>query len=62
MGIVTVRCPTTGQDVSTGVVIDADSFAIINFQGHRFLCDACGEVHTWDKHAATYRPTEGPIR
>lgn len=56
MGIVTIRCPTTGQHVSTGVVVDAEAFSLIDFQGHRFLCDACGAVHTWDKKDATFRP------
>ena len=56
MGIVTVRCPTTGEQVSTGVVLDAAAFALIKFQGHRFLCDACAAVHTWDKEAATFLP------
>ncbi len=59
MGIITVRCPTTGHDVSTGVVVDAKAFETINYQGHRFLCDACGEVHTWEKKDATYRPSKG---
>jgi hypothetical protein len=60
MGIVTIRCPTTGHHVSTGVVIDAEAFAIINFQGHGFLCDACGEVHAWTKKDATFRPAKIP--
>jgi hypothetical protein len=59
MGIITVRCPTTGQHVSTGVVIDAEAFAIVDFQGQRFCCDACGEVHAWEKKDATFRPVKG---
>ena len=61
MGIVTVRCLTTGEQVSTGIVIEAEAFAIINFQGHRFRCDAYSDVHTWDKQDATFQPDAGPM-
>jgi hypothetical protein len=61
MGIVTIRCPMTGEEVSTGVVIDAAGFAVIKFHGHQFRCDACGKVHTWDKKGATYRPSVGGL-
>jgi len=53
--------PYYGEQVSTGVVIDAEAFASINFQGHRFRCDACSEVHTWDKQEATFQPDAGPM-
>ena len=60
MGILTVPCPKTGERVSTGVVIDPEAFALIDFQGHAFRCDACGEVHTWDKEDAICNPEDGP--
>ena len=54
MGTVTIRCPVTGEQVSTGVIIDPGSFAIVSFDAHRFRCDACGETHTWRKRDAIY--------
>jgi hypothetical protein len=54
MGTVTVRCPVTHEQVSTGVVFDAESFVIVSFEAHRFRCDACGAVHQWSKRDATY--------
>lgn len=58
-GVVTVRCPTTGRHVSTGVVIGAEAFEIVSFEGLRFCCDACSEIHGWEKKDATFRPFQG---
>src|SRR5688572_16460921 len=60
MGVITIRCPSTGEQVSTGLVIDVEAFAIIGFLGHRFRCDACNEVHGWDKKDATFQPDKAP--
>ena len=60
MGIVTVPCPKTGDQVSTGVVIDRDAFTILDFQGQQFRCDACGEVHVWTKQEVKFTPENGP--
>ena len=56
MGIVTVECPITGEQVPTGVVVDARTFATTDFEGHKFRCDACSEVHSWNKADATVQP------
>jgi hypothetical protein len=60
MGILTVRCPNTGDTVSTGVVVDEDAFAQSSFEPQRFRCDACGDVHAWDRADASFRPDPGP--
>ena len=56
MGIVTVACPNTGEQVPTGMVMDARTFATTNFEGHKFRCDACSEVHSLNKAEATVQP------
>ena len=56
MGIVTVECPTTGEQVPTSVVVDARTFAATDFEGRKFRCDACSEVHSWNKADATVQP------
>ena len=56
MGIVTVECPNTGEQVPTGVVVDARTFATSDFEDYRFRCDACSEVHSLNKAAATVQP------
>jgi hypothetical protein len=56
MGIVTVECPKTGEQVPTGVVMDARTFATTDFEGRKFRCDACSEVHSWNKADATVQP------
>jgi hypothetical protein len=53
MGIVTVRCPATGKDVPTGLVMDPDVFRAARLGPRAFVCDACGEPHAWDKSEAT---------
>ena len=53
MGIVTVRCPATGQEVPTGVVMEADQLELARFGPSAFVCDAWGESHVWEKPEAT---------
>ena len=60
MGIVTVACPNTGEQVPTGIVTDTGTFATTDFEGHKFRCDACSEVHSWNKADATVQPD--PVR
>jgi hypothetical protein len=56
MGIVTVACPNTGEQVPIGVIADAATFATTDFQDRKFRCDACSEVHSWNKADATVQP------
>jgi hypothetical protein len=62
MGIVTVRCPTTGKDVPTGVVMDPDVFKAAALTAHAFVCDACGEPHVWEKAEATVHLNGVPVK
>ena len=62
MGIVTVRCPATGQDVSTGVVMEPDVFNLAKIGPHAFVCDACGDTHVWEKPEATVHLDGAPVK
>lgn len=58
MGIVTIRCPETGEQVPTGVVMDHEVFEAAKPTVRAFVCDACGETHVWEKPDATVSPEE----
>ena len=61
MGIVTVRCPETGKEVPTGVVMDRDVFKAARLGPRAFVCDACGEPHVWEKAEATVHLDGVPV-
>ena len=58
MGTVVVRCPTTGEEVSTGISMDQATFDTMYNSGQSFECPACGKTHTWEKKTA--RVSEDP--
>lgn len=50
MGIVMIRCPATGHDVSTGIEMpDVEKLPSVKA---KMLCPACGRVHGWTKDDA----------
>jgi hypothetical protein len=61
MGIVTVRCPATGKEVPTGIVLESEVFQRANFGPRAFVCDACGEPHVWEKQEATVHLNGAPV-
>jgi hypothetical protein len=52
IGIVMVRCPATGRDLSTGVEMDAATFERLPEIRSRMKCPACGIDHTLSTHEA----------
>ena len=44
MGTLKIRCPNTGEHVTTGVVMDEEAFKLARLTAQVFLCDACGEL------------------
>ena len=60
MGTLKVRCPNTGEHVTTGVVMDEETFKLVHLCPQVFLCDACGENHVWEKEDAMHTTDEGP--
>lgn len=49
---IVITCPTTGNDVPTGIAMDQASFDSAALRGNSFTCPACGKVHAWDKKDA----------
>lgn len=58
MGTVIARCPNTGEEVATGVMMDQTEFETAYDSGRSFECPACGKTHTWNKKTA--RVSEDP--
>jgi hypothetical protein len=47
MGTVMVKCPVTGQDISTGIVADRESFNSTPVFFGRVDCPLCRTEHVW---------------
>jgi hypothetical protein len=52
MGVITIRCPRTGMQVSTGLETDEASFEAMPSVGSTMHCPACGAEHVWSKNHA----------
>ena len=53
MGIVTILCPITGRQVSTGLEVDPSAFRAMPNRQFTMRCWACGGEHIWSKRWAT---------
>ena len=60
MGVIVIRCPRTGNEVSTGVEIDADRFKMLPPIVSRMRCPACGSEHAWSKRSASFKAMAVP--
>ena len=49
-----IRCPNTGQPVSTGLILDAGSFDSLPDKLSVGRCSLCGAEHTWLKCDARF--------
>jgi hypothetical protein len=45
--LVAIKCPTTGQEVPTGVVTSISNVATLPKGETEFQCPACGLTHSW---------------
>jgi hypothetical protein len=60
MGVVTIRCPRTGEQVSTGLEIDEATWETLPVVLSRMRCPSCGAEHVWSKTYARFVPSEEP--
>ena len=61
MGTVTVMCPHTGKQVSTGLELDRPAFTALPLTQHYvFHCWLCGHEHEWTRRWATLRDQRDP--
>jgi hypothetical protein len=47
MGVIVIRCPHSGEDVSTGIEMDEASFAKLPDILVRSYCSSCDLQHAW---------------
>jgi hypothetical protein len=47
MGIVMIRCPATGREISTGIEIDRSRFECTPVFFARTYCPLCRAEHQW---------------
>lgn len=49
---VKIKCPVTGKDVPTGIVMDLESFKSTTLKDNTVQCPHCGKPHKWSKQDA----------
>jgi hypothetical protein len=54
MGMITIQCPRTGKQVSTGVEVDKARFDRMREKRFTMTCWLCGQEHEWSKRWATF--------
>jgi hypothetical protein len=47
MGVLMLKCPTTGQEFSTGIHLEEDSFQKLPDTVTKSHCPHCGSLHSW---------------
>ena len=52
MGAISIKCPATGEPVSTGMSMEAASFYRSVLTGNSVKCPHCGHTHIWTKDEA----------
>ena len=57
MGMVMIMCPSTGQEITTGIETDEETFNCLPDVETRTLCPVCGAVHSWSKQQARFDGT-----
>jgi hypothetical protein len=54
MGLLKIRCPETGHELSTGIEVDPGSFARLPDKLAASKCPICGYEHAWLKCDARF--------
>ena len=54
MSMVTLTCPTTGCEISSGIEVDDETLARLPLE-IQVRCSACGQEHSWFTPAAAAR-------
>jgi hypothetical protein len=49
MGMVMIKCPITGRDVPTGIVLSPSEFERATLEGNVVRCPECGRIHSWTR-------------
>jgi endogenous inhibitor of DNA gyrase (YacG/DUF329 family) len=62
MAVMMIKCPITGEAVSTGIEIEADAFQELPDVSARMNCPACGRQHAWRRIDAWLADISTPTR
>jgi hypothetical protein len=54
MGVVMIRCPRTGSEVSTGLEMDQATWNALPVVRSKMHCPACRAEHMWSKTYARF--------
>ena len=54
MGVLVIKCPNTGRDVSTGIQTDASTFARMPNEVLETRCPHCRTKHSWRPRDAMF--------
>jgi hypothetical protein len=61
MGVLMLKCPTTGREFSTGILVEEESFKKLPDTVTKAACPHCRQLHSWWTHDARLsyvEPTE----
>jgi hypothetical protein len=58
MGALTLRCPSTGLEFSTGIFADEDTFKKLPDTVTKAACPHCGRLHNWSTREARLSENE----
>ncbi|MGH7831857.1 MAG: hypothetical protein ACREP8_16970 [Candidatus Binatia bacterium] len=58
MGVITILCPNTGRQVSTGIKLSRAHFERMRGTSFTLTCWACGGEHVWSKRWASLSDDE----
>jgi hypothetical protein len=47
MGVLVLKCPATGEEFSTGILTDEETFNRLPNTATKTRCPHCGQVHRW---------------
>jgi predicted RNA-binding Zn-ribbon protein involved in translation (DUF1610 family) len=50
--MIMMRCPKSGKEVATGIVMDKAAFESSEMSDNGVKCPHCGETHVWNKAQA----------
>ena len=54
MATLMIKCPSTGQPISTGMDLDKASFDSSTFSNNGVGCPICRQTHIWNKSDAFF--------
>jgi endogenous inhibitor of DNA gyrase (YacG/DUF329 family) len=62
MGLLMLKCPTTGREVSSGIHVEEDGLEMLADTVTQAACPHCGASHGWSTHAASLANRIEPSR